>query len=233
MALISVSRAYRAVAWCSACLGLAGAAAAAAALPTAAASQAMHFDIPAQPLESALVAYTRATGLSVLVQSGLTEGKQAGPVKGWHAPAEALAQLLAGTGLRVRYSSASAFTLVAPAAGRQAAPRTQEGAPGAGLLRAYAGVVQATLMRSLCHWQPEQVGRYRAGLEMWIDRAGGIGRVRLLASTGDAERDRNLVSRLRGLVMDRPPPPGLPQPLTIVLAPVSDPSTACLPKSAL
>lgn len=210
--------------------GVAAASPLSAALPP----KAMHFDIGAQALESALVAYTRATGLSVLVRSGLTDGKQGRPVRGWHAPAEALEQLLAGTGLGARYSSASAFTLVAPDPSRGVPPADDpgDGVRSARLLHAYAGVVQATIMRSLCHWQPEQVGRYRAGLEMWVDRAGSIARVRLLATTGDRLRDHDLVTRLRGLAMDRPPPAGLPQPLTILLAPASEPALACLPKGA-
>ena len=228
MAPNPVSRAYRILARRSACLGLAGAA---AALPIPAYPMPgdVHFDIAAQPLESALVAYTRTTGLAVLVRSGLTAGRRGQAVQGRYEPADALERLLAGTGLEVRYSSKQAFTLVAPAGDRGQAADVRATGDGTARrqLMAYAGVVQATLMRSLCHWQPHDLGRYRASLQMWINRAGTIGRVNLLATTGDKARDHDIESRLRGLVMDRPPPAGLPQPLTIILTPAGDQARTC------
>ncbi|CCH09791.1 hypothetical protein BI147_29005 [Achromobacter xylosoxidans] len=183
------------------------------------------FDIAAQPLDAALAAYTQATGMAVLVTSRVTAGRQGAAVRGRLAPREALRQLLAGTGLQARYTSASAFTLVeaaAPAAARAPAA----GAP-AGAVTRYAGVLQNTVTRALCQWTGAQFGRYRASLQLWIGRNGVVRQARVLAGTGDARRDEALAGVLAGLIMDTPPPADLPQPVTIVLAPRPDPRADC------
>ncbi|MBH1984684.1 MAG: STN domain-containing protein, partial [Burkholderiales bacterium] len=57
----------------------------------------VRFDLPAQPLDAALVAFGEVTGYSVLVSSQLAAGRVAAPVRGDYTPAEALQRLLAGT----------------------------------------------------------------------------------------------------------------------------------------
>ncbi|WP_368932278.1 STN domain-containing protein [Achromobacter xylosoxidans] len=184
------------------------------------------FDIAAQPLDAALAAYTQATGMAVLVTSRVTAGRQGAAVRGRLAPREALRQLLAGTGLQARYTSASAFTLVEAAAPAAAARPPAAGAP-AGAVTRYAGVLQNTVTRALCQWTGAQFGRYRASLQMWIGRNGVVRQARVLAGTGDARRDEALAGVLAGLIMDTPPPADLPQPVTIVLAPRPDPRADC------
>lgn len=193
------------------------------ALPDTAAS--MQFDIPAQALDAALTAYTQTTGLAVLVASGLTAGRRAVALRGRYAPREALRRLLADTPLEVRYTSDTAFTLVAPETATSAPSKARTRAQA--LLMAYAGTVQATLTRTLCHWQADAFGRYHTGLELWIDRSGMVDRARLLGSTGDAVRDADMERRLHGLVMDAPPPAELAQPLTLLLTRQSDPAAVC------
>ncbi|AHC48578.1 hypothetical protein AX27061_4119 [Achromobacter xylosoxidans NBRC 15126 = ATCC 27061] len=184
------------------------------------------FDIAAQPLDAALAAYTQATGMAVLVTSRVTAGRQGAAVRGRLAPREALRQLLAGTGLQARYTSASAFTLVEAAAPAAAARPPAAGAP-AGAVTRYAGVLQNTVTRALCQWTGAQFGRYRASLQLWIGRNGVVRQARVLAGTGDARRDEALAGVLAGLIMDTPPPADLPQPVTIVLAPRPDPRADC------
>lgn len=184
------------------------------------------FDIAAQPLDAALAAYTQTTGMAVLVTSRLTTGRQGAAVRGRLAPRDALRQLLAGTGLQARYTSASAFTLVesAPPAPATRAPAT---VPSEGAVTRYAGVLQNTVTRALCQWTGAQFGRYRASLQLWIGRNGVVRQARVLTSTGDARRDEALAGVLSGLIMDTPPPADLPQPVTIVLAPRPDPRADC------
>jgi iron complex outermembrane receptor protein len=57
------------------------------------------YDLPAQPLGSALVAVARSSGQSVVVATDLVEGRRAPGLKGRFATEEALARLLAGSGL--------------------------------------------------------------------------------------------------------------------------------------
>ena len=132
-------------------------------------------------------------------------------MQGWYAPQDALSRLLAGTGLQARYSSATAFTLVEPAA----RPSGPDGDRPATVPLAYAGVLQRTVTRALCQWRGAEFGRYRAAWAAPRSR------------TGDARRDAALTGLMTGLVMDAPPPAGLPQPVLIRLAPRADAAADC------
>lgn len=80
------------------------------------------FTIAPQPLASALLRFAEQTGLEVLFDARLARGKTSPGAQGKLTPAAALAQLLAGTGLGYRYTSASAVTLQRSAAPRNGAP---------------------------------------------------------------------------------------------------------------
>lgn len=62
------------------------------------------FDIPAQPLPSALTLFGRQSGLQVSVPAALAQGRTSTAVSGSLAPLAALSQLLTGTGLTYRIS---------------------------------------------------------------------------------------------------------------------------------
>ncbi|MCW2389647.1 outer membrane receptor for ferric coprogen and ferric-rhodotorulic acid [Sphingobium sp. B11D3B] len=72
------------------------------------------FDIAAQSLPDALILFGRQAGIEVTAQSLHTRGRATQGVKGAFAPADALSQLLAGTGLTFRWQSARAV-IVEPA----------------------------------------------------------------------------------------------------------------------
>jgi catecholate siderophore receptor len=61
-----------------------------------------QFDIPAQPLDQALAAFTRQSGLEVQAAGTLLRGRNAAAVTGTYTPAEALQRLLGDAPLRVR-----------------------------------------------------------------------------------------------------------------------------------
>jgi hypothetical protein len=60
----------------------------------------MHFDIKAQPLSEALMAFGVQTGAIVMASSELTTGKISKPVNGQLTRQEALTRMLKGTGLK-------------------------------------------------------------------------------------------------------------------------------------
>ena len=178
-------------------------------------------DIAAQPLDAALAAYAQTTGMAVLVASRVTAGRRAAAVQGWYAPQDALSRLLAGTGLQARYSSATAFTLVEPAASR----------PG-----------RTAIVRRRCRWPTRAccsapsrarcvsgAARSSAGTgpRCSSGSAATASAAAPLAGTGDARRDAALTGLMTGLVMDAPPPAGLPQPVLIRLAPRADAAADC------
>ncbi len=75
------------------------------------AAQTHTFVIPAGPLDQALTAFGRQSGLLVSVDATLTEGVETGGVRGDMSNAEALRALLADTGLIARFRSADTVTV--------------------------------------------------------------------------------------------------------------------------
>ncbi|SDI01742.1 Secretin and TonB N terminus short domain-containing protein [Janthinobacterium sp. YR213] len=196
----------------------------------AAAHATLHFDLPAQPLDAALVAFGEVTGYSVLVSSQLAAGRVAAAVRGDYTPAEALQRLLAGTQLGARFSGSNAFTLLALADAPVApAPVPAEAVPAAPPLQGYAAVLQRSLTRALCRLHPDAFGRYRLAFQLWLDERGKVRAVHVLEPSGVEQRDRAVLQRLRSLLIDGAPPAGLPQPLTILLTPRPDPGADCAP----
>ncbi|MCL6707593.1 TonB-dependent siderophore receptor [Pseudomonas sp. R2.Fl] len=78
------------------------------------AAQAVDFSIPAQPLQSAIAAFIRASGWEVGYSSPIVDGKTSTAVSGSMPPARALQTLLAGTGIRIRLTGATKAALVDP-----------------------------------------------------------------------------------------------------------------------
>jgi iron complex outermembrane receptor protein len=63
------------------------------------------FDIPAQPLASALNAFGRQAGLQASVDAAIVRGVQAPAVSGTMTPEQALRILLSGTGIQARFTA--------------------------------------------------------------------------------------------------------------------------------
>ena len=70
--------------------------------------------VPAGPLEPSLTALARQAGLTLAYRTALTEGLTTRGVEGAFRPLDALAELLAGTGLTYRAAGPSTITLVNP-----------------------------------------------------------------------------------------------------------------------
>ena len=197
------------------------------------AAQAIHFEILPQPLESALTLFSQAAGYSVLIGGELVRGRMSRGVHGDFAPGMALEMLLEGTGLAVRYIGSKAFTLSPLASGDEgsAGGTVIPGAPEETASTAgaddFSYTVQTAVTRALCAAQPDSFGRYRLGLQLWLARTGKVVAVRLLQSSGAAARDRQVQASLQGMELGMAPPPGLVQPLTILLTPRPDPAADC------
>ena len=182
------------------------------------------FALPPQPLAEALATFSTQTGYSVLVESELAENRRTAGVYGELAPRDALQRLLTGTGLVARYSGGNAFSLMRAEKPEPAAVEAGQ-SPLASL--PFGTALQVSLTRALCRAQPDEFGRYRVGLQLWINEDGRVIDVRLLGAGGDKRRDTDLVMALRGLVLDASPPAELAQPVTILLTPRSDPADDC------
>ena len=94
-------------------LPLAGTAEAQVPAPAAAARS---YAIPPGPLAQALNRFADITQLQLVYDAATTRGLQSGGLSGSFSREQALARLLAGTGLSHRFTSASTVTISAPAA---------------------------------------------------------------------------------------------------------------------
>lgn len=193
----------------------------------------MLFHIPSQPLANALQAYGAQTGVQVLYESHSAVGERSAAVEGSFTPEDALNLLLTGTDLSVRYTRPDAVTLARPSPERDAPPasplakadlslgtlRVRAGGEedDGGVLRAYSESVQADIQKALQKNVKTRAGSYRAILDLWVDSSRTIARTQLFRSTGDVERDAAVAAALRGVVISRPAPANMPQPVRIAI----------------
>ncbi len=171
----------------------------------------IDFDIAAQPLVSALDAYSAATGLQVVYDATLAEGRRAQAVRGSMAPDVALQLLLEDTGLVAVYAATNAFTIVPAPAPRQAA--SMRG------FMPYLAAVQGRVEEAFCRSSLTAPGGYRIKFRFWIGHGGEVLQPQLLGSTDDRARDQAIAALLRSVVIGRPPPPDMPQPVMMAVSP--------------
>ncbi|MBC3362240.1 TonB-dependent outer membrane receptor [Pseudomonas sp. SWRI154] len=178
----------------------------------------VEFAIPAQELSAALDLFSRTSAMAILVDRQLTHGRRSTAVNGRLHARQALEQLLAGSGLMALYTGADAFTVkraeVASRAGtppRHGNPRLRE--------NSFANALQSALEQALCRSVVTRPGRYRAALQVWVGALGEVQHSRLLASTGDDQRDAAIVEALGRLNIGQLPPSSLPQPVTVLVVP--------------
>jgi Secretin and TonB N terminus short domain len=173
----------------------------------------IQFDLPVEPLDTALEAYMQITGSQVLYRSALTNARVSTALKGRFTPTQALAKLLAGTSLTARYTTEGAFTIipvsiVQPGAAREVAR-----------YEAYLGDAQNRIIAALCSDVGTRPGTYRAALQFSINASGLIEDAVLLGTTGDRTRDQEIAAALHGIPMGEGPPTSMPQPVTMLITP--------------
>ena len=179
----------------------------------------LSLNLPAQDLEHALQAYSRATGMAVLVDRELTRGRRSIGVRGRFTAQEALAMLLTGSGLMARYARNDAFTLQLPEVSPPPAARGAAARNAARINNSYATALQQAIETSLCRSPLTRPGSFRALVQVWVNPDGVIEHSRLVSSTGDEQRDEALVRSLSAARVQRPAPSSLRQPVTLLLMP--------------
>ncbi|AOZ03711.1 hypothetical protein BKK81_32395 [Cupriavidus sp. USMAHM13] len=185
----------------------------------------LRFDIGRLPMRQALEQYLRTSGHSLLYDDAITAGKQAGPLRGEFTPEAALRTLLAGSGIVASSTAPAAWVLLDGRAAAAATAGTGAGMPAAAEsgaqasgATAYYAVLQVRIGQALCGDPVTMPGSYRLALRLWIGADQAIERV-LLHPSGNAVRDQRVQRRLQGLQMPVPVPPGMVQPMTLVILP--------------
>jgi hypothetical protein len=201
----------------------------------AAARSPVAFDIPPQPLSSALEAYSETSGVQVLYDSRLASGRRSPGVEGVVAPELALKTLLSGTDLVIRYTAANDVVLL-PASEDSVASSGVTAPIDAPVLaldtlhvdgstklgdapdyRAYAGIVQADIQAFLRRREDTRSGSYNIGLKLWLDPSGAVLRSEVFRSTGNEHRDAAIARALRDVTISKPPPQQMPQPVSVMI----------------
>ncbi|GGF46883.1 TonB-dependent outer membrane receptor [Aliidongia dinghuensis] len=179
-------------------------------------TQQIVYDIPAESLAAALKAYAEASGVQVLYETALTDGQRSAAVKGKLAPDIALQMLLAGSGLISRHTDVDAVAIL-PAPRAETAAAMPQVPPDARFL----GALQAGLLDTLCRSDETRPGAYHVGVQFWIAPDGVVQRSALLGSTGEPRRDAALAGALGTIAIRALPPPGMGQPVTLIITPRS------------
>lgn len=203
-----------------------------------AASRMRLFNIPAQPLRSALEAYGSVTGYQIIYDSRLAEGRRSTAVVGLFAPDTALRMMLVGTDLAMRFSGPGDVTILSLAqlraeTARNAAadPDRPNGelmldtlhvdvAPGAAAradFTAYGRTARTEIGRALRENDFTAHRIYQVQIDFWVDDKGKVRRPVLLRPAGQRVLDRAILDVIRAIVMREPPPAGMPQPIRVTI----------------
>lgn len=191
---------------------------------TATEDQPVSFDIPSQPLASALESYSSVTGREVLYNTDLIGNRQSRALSGILSPDVALERLLGGSGLSPRYLADRSFVLLPmPETTR---PDRAQVSPG--LIDRYYALIQDSLRKSLCTNDRARPGGYRMAALLWIGTSGTVvrhERLDALSTQGagaSTETNEGIDQALDHLAIGEAPPLGFAQPVTIVVVPRAD-----------
>jgi hypothetical protein len=208
--------------------------------PAASSQRLLAFDIPSQPLSSAIEAYAAVTGVQVLYDRPTGEEPRSPGVHGLFTAAGALTRLLAGVGLAARFQDANDVVLERPGGAPRAtaaperppgpppgmpslaldtlqvqAPPMVEGPPAGFDPALYRALIQGEIQHALSLDPQTAAGAYVAVLKLWILPTGALRTVEIAVSTGDAKRDRAIGRVLTGLPLHSAMPAEMPQPVIV------------------
>jgi hypothetical protein len=177
------------------------------------AEEKMFFDIPEQPLPSALESYSSVTGQAVIYDADLVAALRSNPIRGALLPKEALRLMIEGRNLSIVFGAGDVFALL-PGPSQDAA--TSE-VPDR--RRPYFALVQHQIESVFCRNEITRPGTYRVALAFRLGSHGEVMTPRLLSSSGDVRRDGTILGLVNHVQIEEPPPPDLPQPVVMVISP--------------
>ncbi|HEY4078722.1 MAG TPA: secretin and TonB N-terminal domain-containing protein [Rhizomicrobium sp.] len=189
----------------------------------------INFDIPRQPLATALVDFGLQADLQVLYESTLAQGRRSMPVIGAFTRDDALQLLLQGSNLVASFADDRSVVLH-PVVPILLESETVASIGGGGRLTlrtlkvegeiqpdftAYNGVIAFDLQRALLRNAQTRHGNYQVDARIWIGATGDVRRAELVRTTGDHHRDDAVFRTLQELVVSRMPPADMPEPVLV------------------
>jgi hypothetical protein len=176
------------------------------------------FDIPPQPLSTALEAFAGMTQIELFYQSELVTGRRSSSVRGELEVDAAMAVLLKGSGLSATSFDRGTITILPAANPTNAAELTQIKAK-AMEFKPYLAAIQFSLNLAFCRIQAIQTDPAEMLARLWIAPSGMVSHAELLSSTGSQERDHAYTIALATLDIAASPPATMPQPITLMILP--------------
>jgi TonB family protein len=190
-------------------------------------SRKYSFSIPRQSLDTALTAYTDATGIQIIYDAPVSTHRTSPGVQGSLNARQALEQLIDGTDLTPRALYSGAYSLAPTVHGAvygvvtpNNAPtlklnmgHAQEAADHTHLL--YAMSVELAIRSALQHNLDAQLSRYQARIIVWLSPLGAVSQSSLLNSTGSPSLDATITKVVQNVSVGSSPPSGLPQPIFV------------------
>lgn len=193
-----------------------------------------RYDIPSLPLNAALARFAQISHVDIIYDDTLAGNRRSADVSGQLTPQQALARLLAGTGLIFRFTRWNSALVYAPPAEVSTAPRSEGavpvlvldtmqvrasaivGTPNRASFDVYGRHVLASIDRELRPEAVEEGRLYRAVIRLWIESDGSVRRVNFAQGSGDAKADHDIARRVSDLRFEAPPS-DMPQPIRLQL----------------
>jgi hypothetical protein len=193
------------------------------------------YDIPAESLTRALDAFSVTSGVQILYDTALAQGKTSQHVSGSLTAQAALDTLLTGTGLLAAYTNSSDNAVdiyspsnpppglsnsdpsVLPLPMMLLVPRQAVVGNDDFEFQNFADIVQNDIQRALQDTPDSGMSSYQIGLRLWVGPAGTITQTAVFQSTGDAARDQKIMQHVARIVISAKPPAGMPLPVDLLI----------------
>lgn len=184
------------------------------------------FKIDAIALTKALDQYSTTTGIHLICDSYLLDGKLASPVYGRMTPETALSLMLHGTNLFAVFGQPGAAMIFPDPIGARTAPVPDGKFSNLGSITVetrrmpfsasfYSELIQARVQSALSKHANDIGIIRRARLRLWIDDNGRISRATLVDSKPDSSSETHFLDIVQGVIVGLPPPRDFVQPVSI------------------
>ena len=179
----------------------------------------IEFDIPAQPLGSALKAYSTVSRLELFYESSMVDNRRSPPLHGLLTRETALQLLLDGTGLSVASLAPGTVTLLPPPTGAANGDGHAVTRSRAAEFMPYFALVQEGIRSAFCHSLAVETNDTELFIRLWIAPSGAIARAEYFPSPGSEPQSRAYAAAIGSIVIAEPPPQRMPQPITVMVLP--------------